>query len=120
MSDASFSISAASSAKQIKVTMALKYQDLNQGSQSSSGSTYPTSVTTTTETKNGKQYKVYDIKMSGMTALNNERLSNVEATLVYEISSTGAIGALLASDSTVTFTQIKCPNNCIWLGLNFS
>lgn len=102
-SDANFAITPAGTGS-VKVNITLKFQDLDQKMQSASYSTTPTELSVHSEVRNGKQYKVYDMKLNSITALNNSRLSNIEAQLYYEMSSSGAIGAL-SNESRVTFSR---------------
>jgi hypothetical protein len=66
------------------------------------------SVSVTSSSQNGLTYKTYNFTLPNTTALGQSLLSQMQASLVYEITTGGTVeSAVLVSSSTLTFTRTK-------------
>ncbi len=101
-SDASLVIKASSGSNQLQVNFSLTVQDLQQNLHVLSASVSPREVLVHNESRNGKNYRVFELKLPNLSLRATDHLSQVSATLYYEISASGAV---ISSDSKVNFSR---------------
>ncbi len=101
-SDAGFALRTVTGSK-IQVDVSVKIQTLQQTFQTLSASVVPTQIVARNETRNGKHYRVFEMKLPDVTLKTDEVLSQVVATLSYDMSSTSQ--GSLSSDSTLNFVR---------------
>jgi hypothetical protein len=103
-----FAVKAGSGATPVQFDVSFKIQDRLLNDQTVALTAQPSQVLVHSESRDSKTYRVYEFKMPDTTVRSDDQLTDMQATLVYEVTPTGMV---MSPDSKFTFSRDQVTTN---------
>jgi len=103
-----FAVQASSGSTPVQFNVSFKVQDRLLNDQLVTFNAQPNQVSVHSETRDSKSYKVYQFKMPDTQVQGDDQLSQMQATLVYEVTEDGME---MTADSNFSFSRSQVKTN---------
>jgi len=103
-----FAVQASSGSTPVQFNVSFKVQDRLLNDQLVTFNAQPNQVSIHSETRDSKNYRVYQFKMPDAVVQGDDQLSQMQATLVYEVTESGME---MTADSNFSFSRAQVKTN---------